>query len=121
MAFPSISFKHTHTDEARHLEPVVEHKFAAFEKYLGERTVARCEVEFAKETASQSGKIFRVEANIWLSGKLFRAEGVAETFEKGIDIVRDELDYELRKAHDKRESLVRRGGRKLKEMMRWGR
>lgn len=120
MNFPSISFKHTHTDEARHLEEVVEKKFAAFDKFIGSATDVRCEVEFQKVTASKSGEIYRVEANVWRSGKLFRAEATDTTFEKAIDTVRSELDTELRKAHDKRESLVRRGGRRLKDMLRWG-
>lgn len=121
MAFPSITFKHTHTNEARHLESVVEHKLAALKKYLTHKHDVRCEVEFAKEAANQSGLIYRVEMNLWSDGKLFRAEATEETFEKAIDRARDDLDYELRKAHDKRESVFKRSGRALKEMMRWGR
>lgn len=120
MAFPTITFKHTRTDEARHLEDVVVHKFATFEKYVGNETAARCEVEFQKEAPQQSGLVYRVEANVSIGGKFYRAEATDETFEKAIDAVRNELDGELRKAHDKRESLVRRGGRKMKEMLRWG-
>lgn len=120
MAFPSITFKHTHTDEAKPLEEVVEKKFSAFDKFIGSASDARCEVEFQKVTASKSGDIYRVEANVWRGGRLFRAEATAGSFAAAIDVVRDELDNELRKAHDKRESLVRRGGRKLKEMLRWG-
>jgi ribosomal subunit interface protein len=120
MAFPSITFKHTRTDEARHLEEVVEHKFASFEKYIGNETAAHCEVEFQKEAPHQSGLVYRVEVNLSVGGKFFRAEATDETFEKAIDAVRSELDGELRKAHSKRESLIRRGGRKMKEMLRWG-
>jgi ribosomal subunit interface protein len=120
MSFSTLTFKHTHTDAARHLEPLVEHKLAALEKYFKHSSVVRCEVEFVKETASHSGNICRVEVNLWSDGTMHRAEAVAATFEKAIDEVRDELDHELRKAHDKRDSLLRRGGRKLKNLMRWG-
>jgi ribosomal subunit interface protein len=120
MTFPSITFKHTHTDEARHLETVVEHKLAALKKYLTHQNDVRCEVEFAKEAANQSGQIYRVEMNLWSEGTLFRAEATDETFEKAIDRARDDLDHELRKAHDKRDSLFKRSGRAFKEMMRWG-
>lgn len=120
MSFPSITFKHTRTDEARHLESVVVHKFASLAKYVGNETAAYCEVEFQKEAPHQSGLVFRVEANVTIAGKFFRAEATDETFEKAIDAVRSELDVELRKAHSKRESLIRRGGRKVKDMLRWG-
>ena len=116
--FPSITFKHTHTDEARHLEDVVTHKFAAFEKYIGDESDVRCEVEFAKEAANQSGAIYRVEGNVWVAGTLFRAEATEDTFEKAIDSVRDDLDAEMHKDHDKRVALAREGARAAKEMLR---
>ncbi|MBY0310115.1 HPF/RaiA family ribosome-associated protein [Patescibacteria group bacterium] len=120
MSFPSITFKHTRTDEAKHLEELVTHKFATLAKYIGNEPSARCEVEFQKEAPHQSGLVYRVEVNVSVKGKFFRAEATDETFEKAIDVVRSELDTELRKAHSKRESLVRRGGRKMKDMLRWG-
>lgn len=118
MSFPSITFKHTHTDEARHLEDVVVHKFSALEKYMGDETDVRCEVEFVKEAGNQSGAIFRVEGNVWVAGTLFRAEATEETFEKAIDSVRDDLDAEMHKAHDKRVAQIRDGAREAKELLR---
>lgn len=120
MAFPVITFKHLNTDEGRPLESLVEHKLATLEKYLGKRGDARCEVEFQKVAPKHSGMVYRLEVNLRVGGTLYRAEATCDTFEKAIDEVRSELDHELRKAHDKRENLVRRGGRKLKEMLRWG-
>ncbi len=118
MSFPSITFKHTHTDEARHLEDVVVHKFAALEKYIGEESDVRCEVEFRKEAANQSGDIFCVEGNVWVAGTLFRAEATEATFEKAIDSVRDDLDAEMHRVHDKRVAQARDGAREAKEMLR---
>jgi len=116
--FPIITFKHTHTDEARHLEDIVTHKFTALEKYIGDESDVRWEVEFAKEAANQSGAIYRVEGNVWVAGKLFRAEAREDTFEKAIDSVRDDLDAEMKKAHDKHLDAVRDGARVAKEMLR---
>jgi len=120
MSFPSITFKHTQTDAARHLEEVVVHKFAALEKYIGDETDVRCEVEFAKEAGNQSGAIFRVEGNVWVAGTLFRAEATEETFEKAIDSVRDDLDAEMHRAHDKRVDHARDGARLAKDILRGG-
>lgn len=120
MAFPLITFKHTGTDEAKHLEDVAVNKLQALDKYVGEETDVRCEVEFQKVAPQNSGNIYRAEVNFWLGGKMYRAEATLDSFEKALDEVRNELDKELRRAHSKRESMVRRGGRKLKEMLRWG-
>ena len=42
-------------------------------------------------------------------------------FEKAIGRVRGELDTEILRHHKKSESLVRKGGRKMKDMLRFGR
>lgn len=120
MAFPTITFKHTTTENTAYLEDLVTNKFQPLERYIGAETDFKCEVEFQKESPRHSGKLYRVEANVWLAGKMFRAEATEETFEYAIDEVRNELDKELRRAGEKRESLVRRGGRKIKEMLRRG-
>jgi len=120
MEFPNITFKHGGVAGAGQLELLVKQKFESLTHYVGTETDVLCEVEFQRETARQSGNIFRVEANIWLAGKLFRAESTEGSFEKAIDAVRAELDTEMRRSHNKRESLLRRGGRKIKEMMRRG-
>jgi ribosomal subunit interface protein len=115
-----IQFKHDSVDHTRQLERVVEQKFQSLEKYIGKETDVRAEVEFEKAAPRQSGKLYRVEANIRIAGTLYRAEATEDTYEKAIDVVRSELDAEMRRAHSKRESMIKRGGRKLKEMMRWG-
>lgn len=118
MSFPTITFKHTNTDVDEQLETLVETKFDPLEKYLGDETAVLCEVEFERETAHNSGNHFRVEANLSLAGKLYRAVAKEQSFEEAIDTVRDELDKELRRAHKKHDTMVRRGGRAIKRMMR---
>jgi ribosomal subunit interface protein len=120
MTFPTITFKY-HNNDSHHLEKIVSQKFATLEKYLGDETDIKCAVEFEKVAPRQSGKVYRVEANLWVAGALYHAEETSDSFEKAIDEVRDEIDQEMRRANDKKDSLFKRGGRKLKEMMRWGR
>ncbi len=121
MSFPTINFKATNTDLAQHLQYLVDQKFESLDKYMGDETDTRCEVEFEKETAQQSGNIFRVEANLWLAGKLYRAEASEVSFEIAIDEVRNELDKELRRSNDKQNTLMKRGGRLIKKMVHFGR
>jgi ribosomal subunit interface protein len=120
MTFPTINYKATNTDMDPAWQTLVEQKFSALEKYLGEETDVRCEVEFRKESTQQSGEVFTVEANLWLAGTLHRAEATEANYETAIDEVQSELDKELRRAHKKQNTLMKRGGRMLKNMMHFG-
>lgn len=120
MAFPTINYKATNTKMEERWQELADEKLQALEKFIGDETDVKLDVEFEQVAPSQSGDIHRVEANLWLHGKLYRAEATEDSFEKAIDEVRNELDKELRRANDKRWSLIKRGGRKIKEMLRFG-
>jgi ribosomal subunit interface protein len=120
MTFPTIQFKSLQGEATDDLKVLVDQKFESLEKYVGNETDVTCEVEFEKIVSHQSGRIYRVEANFWLAGNLFRAEATEESFEQAIDAVRQELDTLLRRTSDKNESLFRKGARKVKDMMRFG-
>lgn len=118
MTFPSISTKATNIEITPKIERLIEQKIAPLGRFVGGHEGAvKCEVEIAKVAEHQSGKIYRAEVNLTIGGKLYRAEATEEQIEKAIDEVRDELKVELSKASDKRESLFKQGGRKIKEMM----
>lgn len=120
MAFPTINYKATNTTLDPALQELVDQKFTALEKFIGDETDIKCDVEFEKVAPHQSGDLFRVEANLWLHGTLHRADATMDSFEKAVDEVRNELDKTLRRATKKHDSLVKRGGRKIKEMLRFG-
>lgn len=120
MAFPMIQFKATNTELIGDLQDIMEMKLHSLEKYLGDETDLRCTVEFEKINAQTSGQIFRVEANLYVAGKLFRAESTETTFEEAIDEVRNELDKELRRSNKKHETMVKKGGRAIKDMLKFG-
>lgn len=121
MAFPTINYKATNTELQKDLTDLLEAKFTSLEKYLGDETDCKCSVEFEQVAPHKNGEIYRVEANLWLHGTMYRADATETQFEKAIDEVRAELDKELRRARSKRQSLLKRGGRKIKDMMRFGR
>lgn len=120
MSFPMINYKATATELDEGLQELVEQKFQSLEKFIGDETDVQCDVEFEKVTPHKNGNVYRLEANLWLHGKLYRAEATEANFETAIDEVRNELDKELRRGSGKRDTLLKRGGRKLKEMMRFG-
>jgi ribosomal subunit interface protein len=120
MSFTNIIFKNTDVTVKRSLQDLVEQKLTSLEKYIGDETDIKCEVEFEKVAPHNSGDIYRVEINLWLAGKMYRAESVKSTYEAAVDLVRDDLDRDLSKDHDKRQTLRRKGGREIKEAMRAG-
>lgn len=119
MAFPIINFKKTNVEVSDELLDLAEEKLRTLEKYIGEAPTV-CEVEFEKISHQQQGDIFRMETNLTVNGKLYRADAALDSFEKSIDEVRDELDKELRRDRSKKDTLFRRGSRRLKEMLRFG-
>jgi ribosomal subunit interface protein len=120
MAFPTIQFKATNTILESTFQDLVVHKFASLERYIGTATDLKCEVEFEKIGLHQNGNVHRVEVNFYRDGKMFRADATEDSFEKAIDKVRSELDAELNRTFKKRETMLKRGGRAIKDMLRFG-
>ena len=120
MSFPAIQFKATQVTVTDNQKELVEQKLHSLDKFIGQETDVRLEVEFERVAPHQTGAIFRIEVNRWVASKLHLAEATEESFERAINVVRSELKQELRQAHTKRDSLLKKGGRKLKNMLRFG-
>ncbi|MCA9366609.1 ribosome-associated translation inhibitor RaiA [Candidatus Kaiserbacteria bacterium] len=119
MAFPIINFKVGSDEVTEAHKELATSKLSSLERHItGTATV--CDVEFEKITNQQSGNVYRVETNLSVDGKLYRAEATSDSFEKAIDMMRNEIDKEIRRASSKRETLFKRGGRKIKEMLNFG-
>lgn len=122
MSFPTINLKSTNITISPGLASLIDEKFATLEKALPrEAPDATCEVELERLPEHQSGKIYRVEANLFVAGTMYRGQTTEEQIEKAIDVVRDELRRALQRASGKRQGFVKRGGKMLKDMMRFGR
>lgn len=121
MAFPISHIKATNLTLTDAQDELIRQKLSTLEKFIGNETDITCDIELQKTTGSQSGDIFRAEANVYLKGKLFRAEATTDQIEKSIDGIRSELERELHKAQDKSQTLMKRGGAMIKNMMRFGR
>lgn len=121
MTFPIITFTHKNVSPDLTLQTLVSTKLKSLEKYLEGARSVRCEVEIERVTAHNHGPVCRIEANLWRGDRLARAEATEETFEKAVDEVRRNLEHELERAHDKRLSMFRKGARRIKDMMRFGR
>ena len=120
MAIPTINFKANNVEVSDELKALVEQKMQTLDKYIQNMPVI-CDVEFDKAANQQSGNVYQVGVNMQLDGVLFRAQATMDSFEKAIDEVRDQLDKELRRAAKKRETLFKKGARKIKNLLRFGR
>lgn len=117
MTFPTINYKFNGIEVAKSLAEVVDQKFAALDKFIGDSRNTVCDVEFEKVATHQHGRVYRVEVTLGVEGEIYRADAVEETFEKAIDVVRNELDRELSRAKDKQTTLDKSAGRELKKQM----
>lgn len=66
----------------------------------------------------QSGDIFRAEVNLSVDGRQYRAESEARDLYTAIDNVKAEILGELKRGKEKRRSLLRRGGQRIKDILR---
>lgn len=66
----------------------------------------------------QKGDIFRAEFNLSIGGEYYRADEESQSIMSAIDLAIEELLKQLRRGKDKRETMIKRGGRKIKEMLR---
>ncbi len=95
-------------------------KLFALKKYLAnQEAVTQVYVELGKETdAHHAGRIWLARINLTHEGQLFRAEALEENVENALDHAISELGGELKKAKQRNESLLRKGGAFLKSFIR---
>jgi len=113
-----IIFKKKDFEITPSIQDYVQKKMETLERFLksfgDEKMIA--EVELGKSTGRQkSGEIFRAEINLNLGGKMFRAESEQDDLLAAIDEVRDDLEQEIKKFKEKKETIFIRGARSLKK------
>jgi ribosomal subunit interface protein len=109
------------TDEIRNR---VEEKIAHIEKFLNltdeQEAIADVEVGKNFDSHHQKGDVYRAEINLHGFGNNMRA--VHKTFDiiVAIDEAAAELVKQIRRDKGKNNDLVRRGGRAIKKLLRFG-
>ena len=77
------------------------------------------DIEIGKTTEHhQKGDIFRSEFNLSISGEYYRSEEESQSITSSIDLAIEDLLKQLRRGKDKKETLFKKGGRKIKEILR---
>ena len=78
-----------------------------------------CEVILGKQNKS-TGDDYRADFTIFAGSMRKHAVGHGESITAAIDIAKDELARRIRREKKKEMSLLKRGKRALKKMVRWG-
>ncbi len=123
--YMKINIKTTSISSSPAIIEYVEKRLAKVAKLIGNDPSVICDVELAKTTGHQhKGEIFRAEIHIVGAGKNLYASSEKEDLYAAIDDVKDEIKAELKAKKDKEVSMVRRGGARVKAMMKgvwpWG-
>lgn len=79
----------------------------------------RLDIEIGKISEHhKQGDIFRIEFNLHVGGEYYRAVAKEVDIYSAIDIAQEELLRQLRKNKGKKLRMIKRGGAKIKEMLR---
>ena len=94
-------------------------RFQVTEKFLANDTTTRFALELAKTTNHHKhGEIFKAEAHIVAKGENIYASAEEEDLYSAIDKVRDEIMRKIKSQKDKKQSLLRRGGAQVKNIIK---
>lgn len=117
----NINIKTTGLELTDALEAYLHEKLVHVEKFIteAEREVARAEVNLAKTTQHhKNGDFFKSEITVSLGGRSLHASANTEDLYSAIDEMQDGIISEIKRWHGKRHTLLRRGGRRIKNMLR---
>ena len=114
-----INFKTTNLELAPETLDYCREKLDGLDKLLAGDESVFIDVELGKTTRHhKQGEVFRAEMNLRTAGRSFRSEAVAEDLYAAIDEVKDELSSEVKRYRKKQGTLMRRGGRLMKDFVR---
>lgn len=116
----NIKIQATNLELTSDVRDYLDKKLPYFEQFLEHGGgAALCEVEVEKTTAHhKQGSIYRAEINITDGGSHYRAESRQENIYAAIDEVKDDMSRELKRSKNKKRTLVRRGGAKVKALLK---
>ncbi len=112
-----ISAKGIEITEA--IRDYAEKKISALSRFVKGARELRASLVLGKETAHhREGEVFMAEAELYVDGKSFHSDETGKDLYATIDAVQEELERMITTEKEKRGSMLRRGGRKVKEMFR---
>lgn len=115
-----INIKTTNLTLTPDISAYLEKRLSAFEKLTShEFESAIVDVEIGRTSAHhQTGDVYRAEINVHAGHRDFRAVEETGDLYTSIDAAKDRMMEELRSEKEKRLSLVRRGGQRVKAILK---
>jgi len=116
----NINIKATGIELTGALHDYVIDKVGSLERFLAfDKDAIIATVEIGKTTNHHKlGDFFRAEINLSFPGQSLRAETTESDLYAAIDIAKDNLAEEIKSVNKKKNTLVKRGGRLLKSILR---
>ena len=115
-----INIKATNIDLTQALSDYTNQKIGQIEKFIKSNDDSvLCNVEIGTNTKHhQSGKIFRAEINLRVSGKEFRAVSEKEDLYVAINDAKEEMIETIKSRKTKQRTRLRRGSEKIKNIIK---
>ncbi len=115
----NITFKSTSYDFTEEVRALIERKMEHVRRFVQDDVEAHLELEVEGLPGGQTdGARYRVEANLRVEGKFYRATMRSDSLEGAIEKVRHELEQELRKSQGRAHRMLKKGGARIKRMLR---
>ncbi|MEK7622205.1 MAG: ribosome-associated translation inhibitor RaiA [Patescibacteria group bacterium] len=113
-----INFKATNLTLTPAILDYCREKLGHLDKFLVDDENVFTEVEVGKTTRHHKhGEVFRAEINLHLAGHRLRAEATTEDLYAAVDEAKDELVSEVKRYRKRQGTLIRRGGRLVKDFL----
>lgn len=115
------NIKTTNTFLTPALTEYLEKKLSHLDKFISQEDMesTMCYVEIGKTTRHhKNGDVFVAEYNLFVGGKTLRAKKEEFDLYSAIDLATDEMENELHSYKTKKVSLLRRGGAKIKQIIK---
>lgn len=114
-----INIKGTGIELTEALTNYVDQVLESVEKIIPDNVDPIVQVEIGKiSNHHKSGEIFRAEINIEIDGVLLTAREEMEDLYAAIYAVKEHIIVEIKKMKSKKQSLMRRGGQKIKNILK---
>ena len=114
------NIKATHIELTEALEEYLAKRLSSLDKFISPSDESSfAQIEVAKITEHhKTGDVFRAEINLHAAGVDFYSFAEESDIYRAIDAMKEQIVYKLSSAKDKRVSLVKRGGRRIKNFFR---
>lgn len=115
--------KATNYELTSEIRSMIDQKIQGFDKFINltENEELLVEVEVGKTTDHhQKGEVYRAEFNLTYNGQLYRADETSEDIRTSLDGAASAIEKQLRRGNKKSNDMFRKGGSKLKRLLRFG-